>query len=68
MDDELTERELLIAKRAARIAVEELGNELGNEFYRQVGRTVVVRVLTWIGMLAVAGITYAIGRGWIVPK
>jgi hypothetical protein len=64
MDDELTERELLIAKRAARIAVE----ELGNEFYRQVGRTVVVRVLTWIGMLAVAGITYAIGRGWIVPK
>jgi len=64
MDDELTERELLIAKRAARIAVE----ELGNEFYRQVGRTVVGRVLTWIGMLAVAGITYAIGRGWIVPK
>jgi len=56
MDDELTERELLIAKRAARIAVE----ELGNEFYRQVGRTVVGRVLT--------GITYAIGRGWIVPK
>lgn len=64
MDDELTERELLIAKRAARIAVE----ELNNEFYRQVGRTVVGRVLTWIGMLAVAGITYAIGRGWIVPK
>lgn len=64
MDDELTERELLIAKRAARIAVE----ELGNEFYRQLGRTVVGRVLTWIGMLAVAGITYAIGRGWIVPK
>ena len=64
MDDELTERELLIAKRAARIAVE----ELGNEFYQQLGRTVVVRVLTWIGMLAVAGITYAIGRGWIVPK
>lgn len=64
MDDELTERELLIAKRAARIAVE----ELGNEFYRQLGRSVVGRVLTWIGMLAVAGITYAIGRGWIVPK
>lgn len=64
MDDELTERELLIAKRAARIAVE----ELNNEFYRQVGRTVVGRVLIWIGMLAVAGITYAIGRGWIVPK
>lgn len=63
-DEELTERELLIAKRAARIAVE----ELGNEFYRQVGRSVVGRVLTWIGMLAVAGITYAIGRGWIVPK
>jgi len=63
-DEELTERELLIAKRAARIAVE----ELGNEFYRQVGRTVIGRVLTWIGMLAVAGITYAIGRGWIVPK
>jgi len=64
MDDELTERELLIAKRAARIAVE----ELGNEFYRQVGRTVVGRVLTWIGMLAVAGLTYAMGRGWILPK
>ena len=64
MDDELTERELLIAKRAARIAVE----ELGNEFYRLVGRTIVQRVLTWIGMLAVAGLTYAMGRGWILPK
>lgn len=64
MDDDLTDRELLIAKRAARMAVE----ELSNEFYRQVGRTVIGRVLTWIGMLAVAGITYALGRGWIVPK
>ena len=64
MDDELTEHELLIAKRAAKMAIE----ELSNEFYQQVGRTIVIRVLTWIGMLAVAGITYALGRGWILPK
>lgn len=63
-DEELTPRELLIAKRAAKMAVE----DLSDQFYRQVGKTVVQRVLTWIGMLAIAAITYAIGRGWIALK
>lgn len=63
-DDDLTPRELAIAKRAAKIAVE----DLSNEFYLQIGRTVVGRILTWVGMLAIAGLMYAAGKGWVTLK
>lgn len=55
---ELTAREMLIAKEAARLAVK----EISDEFYKQVGKTVVTKVLIWIGIAAVA---FAAGKGWI---
>ena len=59
-DIELTERELQVAKAAAKLAV----REMQDEFYRQVGKSVVTRVLVWIGIASVA---FAAGKGWI-PK
>lgn len=56
---ELTERERLIAKEAAKLALE----ELSSEFYKKVGKTLVEKVLIWVGLLA-AG--YVFGKGWIV--
>lgn len=59
---ELTDREMQIAKAAAKIAV----REISDEFYKQVGKTVVTKVLIWIGIAAVA---FATGKGWIsIPK
>lgn len=58
-DIELTEREKLIAKEAAKLALE----ELSSEFYKKVGKTVVEKVLIWVGMLFVG---FVIGKGWIV--
>jgi hypothetical protein len=55
-DIELTDRERLIAKEAAKLALE----ELSSEFYKKVGKTVVEKVLIWIGLLA-AG--YLAGKG-----
>jgi hypothetical protein len=55
---ELTERERAVAKEAARIAVK----ELADEFYKQIGRTVVTKVLVWVGIAAVA---FAAGKGWL---
>lgn len=55
---ELTEREVLVAKEAAKLAVE----EMSNTFYRQVGKTVVTKLLVWIG---VAAVSFAAGRGWL---
>lgn len=57
-DIELTEREMAVAKAAAKIAV----TEMADEFYKQVGKTVVSKVLIWIGIAAVA---FAAGKGWI---
>lgn len=57
-DIELTERELAAAKLAARLAVQ----ELADQFYREVGKTVVHRVLVWIGIAVVA---FAVGKGWL---
>lgn len=54
----LTPRELAIAKEAARIAVQ----ELTDEFYKQVGKTIVTRLLVWIGA-AFLGLAWA--KGWI---
>lgn len=58
---ELTEREMLIARKAARLAVEEMTNEI----YRQVGKSVVTRVFMWVGAVAVG---FAVAKGWIVWK
>lgn len=61
MDDELSDRERAIAKEAAKLAVTELANEL----FRQVGKSVVTRLLVWIGIAVVA---FAAGKGWIFMK
>lgn len=58
-DVELTDRERLIAKEAAKLALE----ELSGEFYKKVGKTVVEKVLIWVGMLVVG---FVLGKGWIV--
>lgn len=58
-DIELTERERLIAKEAAKLALE----ELSSEFYKKVGKTVVDKILIIIGILAVG---FVMGKGWIV--
>ena len=58
-DITLTERERLIAKEAAKLALE----ELSSEFYKKVGKTVVEKALIWIGLLF-AG--FVLGKGWIV--
>lgn len=59
---QLTERELAIAKHAAKLAVA----EITDSFYKQVGKTMVQKALVWIG---VAVIGYVTGRGWIsLPK
>ena len=57
--DELSDRELVVAKRAAKLAVE----ELSNEFYRQVGKSVITKLLVWIGVAALA---FAAGKGWLI--
>ena len=55
----LTEREEAIAKRAAKLAIE----EMTGEFYKKVGKTVVEKALIWIGAIAVG---FVIGKGWII--
>jgi hypothetical protein len=55
----LTAREEEIAKRAAKLAIE----EMSNEFYKKVGKTVVEKALIWIGALFVG---FVIGKGWII--
>jgi len=56
---QLTERERIIAKEAAKIALQ----ELSGEFYKQVGKTVVEKVLIWIGLLVVG---FVVGKGWLI--
>jgi hypothetical protein len=58
-DIELTDRERLIAKEAAKLALE----ELSGEFYKKVGKTIVEKILIWIGLLVVG---YVFGKGWII--
>ena len=55
----LTDREEAIAKKAAKIALE----EMSSEFYKKVGKTVVEKALIWIGLLVVG---FVFGKGWIV--
>ncbi len=56
---QLTDREQAIAKEAAKIALE----ELSGEFYKKVGKTVVEKVLIWIGLLVVG---FVVGKGWLI--
>lgn len=56
-NDDLTEREMVIAKRAAKLAVE----EMQDEFYRMVGKSLANRALTIIGVLAVVAASYIWG-------
>jgi hypothetical protein len=58
-DIELTEREEAIAKRAAKLAIE----EMTGEFYKKVGKTVMEKALIWVGAIVVG---FVIGKGWIV--
>ena len=55
----LTDREEAIAKRAAKLAIE----EMSGEFYKKVGKTVVEKLLIWVGILAVG---FVAGKGWII--
>ena len=55
----LTEREEAIAKRAAKLAIE----EMSNEFYKKVGKTIVEKLLIWTGILVVG---FVFGKGWII--
>lgn len=55
----LTDREEAIARKAAKMALE----ELSGEFYKKVGKTVVEKALIWIGLLVVG---FVVGKGWVV--
>lgn len=56
---ELTDRERLIAKEAAKLALE----ELSSEFYKKVGKTIVEKAFIFIGLLAVG---FVVGKGWVI--
>lgn len=58
-DIELTDRERMIAKEAAKLALE----ELSSEFYKKVGKTVVDKILIGLGVLAVG---FVLGKGWLI--
>ena len=55
----LTDREEAIAKKAAKLAIE----EMSGEFYKKVGKTVVEKLLIWLGILAVG---FVAGKGWVI--
>jgi hypothetical protein len=55
---QLSEREMLIAKEAAKIAVK----EIQDSFYKEVGKGVITKALVWIGLAVVA---FMAGRGYI---
>ena len=55
----LTDREEAIARKAAKLAIE----EMSSEFYKKVGKTVVEKALIWVGLLVVG---FVFGKGWII--
>jgi hypothetical protein len=61
LDDELSQRELAIARVAAKMAVQ----QIQQEFYAEVGRNVVTKGFVIVGIVAVA---FATGKGWISWK
>lgn len=58
---ELSAREMAIAQLAAEIAVK----KMTDEFYLQVGKTVIQKVLILIGGVAFTVWAYAKGKGWV---
>jgi putative NADH-flavin reductase len=58
----LTEREVIIAKAAAKIAADMAVRQMTNNFYQEVGKTFVSRWLIIIGSMVVA---FALGKGWL---
>lgn len=58
---ELNAREMAIAQLAAEIAVK----KMTDDFYQQVGRTVVQKFLIVVGALSLAALAYAKGKGWV---
>lgn len=56
--NELSERELLIAQKAAEIAMQ----KMTDEFYKQVGKTFVQKVLIFLGAIIVG---WALAKGWV---
>lgn len=56
---QLTEREILIARVSADLAVK----KMADNFYKEVGKTFVSRWLIIIGSMVVA---FAMGKGWLV--
>jgi hypothetical protein len=65
-DHPLLSEELIeaIAERAAEKAVTKLTHDL----YAQIGRGIVNKIMTVIGVLAVALFFWAAGKGWIIPS
>ena len=57
-EHKVTEREILIARVSADLAV----RQLTDHFYKEVGRTFVSRWLIVIGGMVVA---FAVGKGWL---
>lgn len=60
-DTELTDREMAIARRAAKLACQ----EMTNEFYKQVGKGFVHRFFVVVGAAVVGWLA---AKGWIVWK
>jgi hypothetical protein len=58
-DIQLTDRERLIAKEAAKLAIE----EMSSEFYKKIGKTIVEKAFIWIGLLVVG---FVFGKGWVI--
>lgn len=58
---ELNAREMAIAQLAAEIAVK----KMTEDFYSQVGRTVIQKFVIVIGAMAFAAWAYAKGKGWV---
>ena len=54
----LNERELAVAKEAARLAIQ----EITDQFYKQVGKTMFQKALIWIGAIAIG---FGLAKGWI---
>lgn len=52
-----------IAKKAATMAVQQFTDEM----YKSVGKTVVSKALTLIGIVAIGLYTLAVAKGWIKP-
>lgn len=51
----------LIAEKAAEKAIEKITHQL----YEEIGRSIVSKVLTGLGILAVALVSWFAGQGWI---